>query len=259
MGKNSGIQWTDHTFNPWWGCTRVSPGCDHCYAATLAARVAPGVDYWGPEFRRREFGAKHWEEPRTWNAHAARFNRRDRVFCASMADVFDNQAPAGVRDRLWTLIRETPQLDWLLLTKRAGNIASMLPADWSKDQPGYANVWLGISVVNQAEADRDIPKLVAVPARMRFLSCEPMLGPINLWPHLKEGGLHWVIIGGESGAHARAMPFAWAADIINACRSYGTPAFMKQLSQHDTRHYGEFDKFPINLRVREFPRMVDRT
>lgn len=173
MSANSKIEWTHHTFNPWWGCTKISPGCDHCYAERDAHRFGTG---WGTGAERRTFGDRHWNEPLKWDRKASDAAERHRVFCASMADVFDKDAPTGARERLWHLIEATPSLDWLLLTKRIGNAESMLPERWRNALP--RNVWLGITVVNQEEADRDIPKLLRVPAHVRFLSCEPLLDHI---------------------------------------------------------------------------------
>ncbi|MCI0671755.1 MAG: phage Gp37/Gp68 family protein, partial [Myxococcaceae bacterium] len=181
MGAETEISWTHSTFNPWWGCTRVSPGCDHCYAESFDRRV--GGAHWGKGVPRRTFGDKHWGEPLKWNAAAAKAGERRRVFCASMADVFDAEAPDGALERLWALIRATPALDWLLLTKRPGRIRHSLPADWGD---GYPNVWLGTTVEDQERAEQRIPVLLDVPARVHFLSCEPLLGPVDvsrfMWP-----------------------------------------------------------------------------
>jgi protein gp37 len=229
MGKETAIEWTDHSFNPWWGCAKVSPGCDHCYAEAWAKRTGTAV--WGVDAPRRAFGDKHWNEPLKWQRAAVAAGKRARVFCASMADVFDKNAPAGARDRLWALIRATPDLDWQLLTKRIGNVARMLPADWGN---GYANVWLGISVVNQDEADRDIPKLLATPANVRFLSCEPLLGPINFSkvPGFNRIGLSlygwWIISGGESGPKARPSHPDWHRSLRDQCAAAGVPFLFKQ-------------------------------
>ena len=172
MAENSKIEWTHHTFNPWIGCQKVGPGCDHCYAETWDARgLQQRETRWGHHADRTRTGAGNWSKPRAWNKAAAGLADRPRVFCASLADVFDNHASIMPEWRadLWALIRATPNLDWLLLTKRPGNIAKMLPPDWGD---GYANVWLGCTVVNQDEADRDIPKLLAVPAKVRFHLCD---------------------------------------------------------------------------------------
>lgn len=183
MSANSKIEWCDHTFNPWEGCQRVGPGCDNCYAETRNARFGGGQAVnWGPGAPRRRTSTSNWELPKRWNAQAEAFmnqhGRRQRVFCASLADVFDNQVPEAWRIDLFALIEETPHLDWLLLTKRIGNATAMVP--WSACSGPWDNVWIGATICNQAEADRDIPKLLAVPAAKRFLSMEPLLGAVDL-------------------------------------------------------------------------------
>lgn len=186
MAEQTAIEWCDATFNPWMGCTRVSPACDDCYAARSTPARTLGVT-WGPGEDRLRTSDANWKLPGQWNAKAAREGRRVRVFCASLADVFDNEVPVQWRRDLFDLIETTPNLDWLLLTKRVGN-ARRLYADAYLDsaRPWPSNVWLGATVVNQEEADRDIPKLLDVPARVRFLSIEPMLGAIDL-RHLNDG------------------------------------------------------------------------
>ena len=171
MAAETKIEWCDHTFNPVIGCQAVSPACDHCYAEAQVTRF--GGDF----AKRRRTSAAKWREPIRWNSLAAIRGIRPRVFCASLADAFDNQWEPQWRADLWALIAKTPQLDWLLLTKRPQNIAKMLPDGWGD---GWPNVWLGTTVENQAEADRRIPLLLAVPARVHFLSCEPLLGMVDL-------------------------------------------------------------------------------
>jgi protein gp37 len=200
---------------------------------------------------RREFGEKHWNDPRRWNKRAEKEGRRLRVFCASMADVFDKNAPSGAREKLWALIRETPALDWLLLTKRIGNAKSMLPADWGA---GYANAWLGASIVNQLEADRDIPKLEATAARVRFLSCEPLLAPVTLSRGGRFPAIDWVIVGGESGHSARPMEWSWAEALCQETVSAGAAFFFKQGSQATGHDFRNFEAFPSALQVRQWPR-----
>jgi protein gp37 len=243
------IEWCDYTFNPWWGCTKVSPACDHCYAEALAKRYGE-KNLWGVKAARRFFGLKHWAEPLKWDMKARKEGKRFRVFCASMADVFDNHPDVGqAREMLWELIKKTPRLDWLVLTKRIGNTVHMLPEDWGQ---GYPNVWLGISVVNQEEADRDIPKLIHTPAEVRFLSCEPLLGPIDFsfHPH----NIDWCIVGGESGSDARPMYAAWALDIHDFCALNQIAFFMKQGSQANWPTFKKFETFPPELQRREWPR-----
>ena len=178
MSENSKIEWTTHTFNPWVGCTKISPACDHCYAESWAKRS--GAVTWGSE--RKRTSVANWAMPLQWNRIAAETGTRPRVFCASLADVFDNQVPLEWRRDLFALIDNCRNLDWLLLTKRIGKAHDMLNTVtlgfW--EQSPWPHVWLGATVCNQEEADRDIPKLLATPARVRFLSAEPMLGPIDL-------------------------------------------------------------------------------
>ena len=172
MAEHSTIEWTDHTFNPWWGCTKVSPACDHCYAEVWAKRTGLGV--WGARAPRRFLSDVTWERPLHWNHAAARSGRRMRVFCASMADVFEwGHGLGAVRDRLWTLIERTPHLDWLVLTKRPHLVRRLAP--WTGRWPEH--VWLGTTAENQRFAAKRIPFLLDIPCRVRFLSCEPLLGP----------------------------------------------------------------------------------
>jgi protein gp37 len=192
MAENSAIEWCDHTFNPWQGCTKVSPGCDHCYAeARQDTRLH--VVKWGAGQERKRTGPHNWRTPLAWDRKHAEFfaqhGRRQRVFCASLADVFDNAVPAAWRTDLFDLIASTPNLDWLLLTKRIGNADAMMKAalvdlgngtrDLLPSWP-WSNVWLGATIVNQEEANRDIPRLLATPAAKHFLSIEPLLGPVDL-------------------------------------------------------------------------------
>lgn len=259
MAENSKIEWTDHTFNPWIGCTKVGPGCDNCYAENMMDHRFHRVQ-WGAGNTRMRTSPANWRMPISWNNRAAN-GSRSRVFCASLADVFDNEVPPWWRIELFDLIRNTANLDWLLLTKRIGNVERMLPPDWGLRSYGYDNVWLGITVVTQEEADRDIPKLLAVPARIRFLSCEPLVESIDLrapsafqqdrdaWLHL----LDWVIVGGESGANARPLHENWCLDIARQCAKARTAFFMKQGSQANWPHWKEFERWNDEIQVREFP------
>ena len=293
MSENTKIEWCDHTFNPWEGCTKVGPGCDNCYAEARNARFSGGQAInWGPGAPRRRTSAANWQLPLKWNRQfelrqaawdtfvlanpgmtdeqllAAGFRqpKRPRVFCASLADVFDNHANPQWRADLFALILKTPNLDWLLLTKRIGNVADMVEeaCDLHTVPQGYqslwaqgewpANVWLGATIVNQAEADRDIPKLLAVPATTRFLSMEPLLGPVTLRNSCigKQSTLHrlwgihpdddhfdalhpalrsridWVISGGESGPGARALHPDWERSLRDQCKNAGVPFNFKQ-------------------------------
>lgn len=280
MGDKTEISWADSTFNPWEGCQKVGPGCDHCYAETRNARFGGGqAPNWGPGAPRRRTSESNWRKPLQWQAKAAEFmakhGRRQRVFCASLADWLDNSVPVEWRRDLLRLVFQTPDLDWLLLTKRIGNIKGMLEdvirsieaqPDWSDHRDGQpdetlrnwladwlllgkapGNAWIGATITSQAEADRDIPKLLDVPARVRFLSMEPLLGPVDLrsidvsgeeeilplgatWLGREEYGprLDWVIVGGESGPGARPMHPDWARSLRDQCAAVGVPFLFKQ-------------------------------
>ncbi len=223
MAESTEIAWTDSTFNPWWGCTKIAPGCDNCYAAALDKRT--GGNHW-TDNNRRVLSEHNWIRPRSWQRKSAAFHaehgHRRRVFSGSMCDVFDNKAPAGQRDRLWELIRQTPDLDWQLLTKRPTNIKRYLPDDWAA---GYPNVWLGVTVENQEYGFPRIEALQKIPAKIRFLSCEPLLEELGA---MELSGISWVIVGGESGPLARVMRMSWAAMVQSECRWHGIPFFFKQ-------------------------------
>lgn len=227
MAKNSQIEWTHHTFNPWWGCSKVSLACDNCYAELWAKRM--GHQLWGGDSPRRFFSDSHWREPLVWNEEAQTEKTRPRVFCASMADVFERRTDLNEqRKRLWKLIGDTPRLDWLLLTKRPQNIASMAP--WAEDKWPH-NVWLGTTVENQKFAATRLPHLLKHRAAIRFLSCEPLLGPIDLSPWLTQKGLQkidWIIAGGESGPGARPMHPDWASQLLTQCQRHGIAFHFKQ-------------------------------
>ncbi|NKC10993.1 MAG: DUF5131 family protein [Gammaproteobacteria bacterium] len=213
--ERSRIEWTDHTFNPWWGCTRVSPGCDNCYAQALDKRV--GGQHWGPRARMRLMSAQYWKQPRKWAKKGAA-----RVFCASMADVFDKRAPATERVKLWALIRETPELEWLLLTKRPQNMSRFLPCDWP-----LGNVRLGVTTENMEEVERRAPVLLKLPHRLApFVSAEPLLESLDLSGYL--GDVGWVIAGGESGPRFRTVQAGWLLSLRDQCLDAGVPFFFKQ-------------------------------
>lgn len=229
MAKNSRIEWTHHTFNPWWGCAKVSPACKHCYAETWAKRV--GQDLWGARSTRRFFGPSHWKEPLKWNAEAERHGVRERVFCASMADVFEGRSELALwREKLWALIEETPALDWLLLTKRPEHIGEFAP--WSEWPP---NVWLGTTAETDKWAGQRISELVKHRATVRFISAEPLLGSVDLTPWLQVGALDWVIAGGESGPRARPTKPVWVRDLRDQCERFGVAFHFKQWG-HWTPH-----------------------
>jgi protein gp37 len=224
VAQHSKIEWTDHTFNPWTGCTNVSPGCDHCYAEVWSKRS--GQVKWGNHPRKRTT-ADYWKAPPLWNERHLIFHkahgRRQRVFCASLADVFDNQVPPQWRADLFALVRRCHHLDWLLLTKRPQNIAKMLPSDWAD---GYSNVWLGMTAEDQLRFDQRWLHLAAVPAVVRFVSYEPAIGSLRV--HKGDVVPDWLIIGGESGHHARPMSERWVMTALNDCRRMGIAPFFKQ-------------------------------
>lgn len=264
--ENTKIAWTHHTFNPWTGCTKVGPGCDHCYAKTLDGRhLRSAIDHWGPGAPREVARETIWREPSKWDRKAAAIGTRARVFCASMADVFDKEAPQAARQRLWDLIRSTRNLDWLILTKRPENIQKYLPRDWGS--AGYPNVWLGTSCEDRKHGFPRVDALRAIPARIRFVSCEPLLEDIS---NIDLSNIHWLITGGESGPKARAFDVVWARALRDLCTENDVRFFMKQLGARPLAcgtplkvyktadgkrdmNGKSIDGFPVDLRIREFP------
>lgn len=362
MAENSKIQWTTHTFNAWRGCTKISEGCTNCYADTLSKRNPGTLGIWGPKGTRVVASEAMWREPIKWdlwakegvcpNCHGKSTRQtpgrcracdgsgnvgpyRARVFCASLADVFEDWQGAmvdsdgnrgiiwpdggeawtpakrepdegdeyrwltmnDVRARLFGLIDDTPNLDWLLLTKRPENIQRMMPQmlctrcfggpcdpNCPEKNRVRPNVWLGTSVENQETADERIPHLLGVQAAVRFLSVEPLLGPIDLSPSLTrcecgagfvrganghtpacatyQPGIDWVIIGGESGHGARPCWVEWVRSIVAQCQAAGVAVFVKQLGRHpvdmefafaDSKG-GDIAEWPADLQIREMPR-----
>lgn len=221
MASITNIAWTDHTHNEWWGCSApAGAGCDNCYAAMLDRRT--GGKHFGIGTTPRLTKEQNRNKPYRWDREAAAAGRREKVFCGSMMDFFDLKAPDGARDELWRKIRATTKLDWQLLTKRPANIPRMLPADWGD---GWPNVWLGVTVENRRSGLRRLNQLRSIPAKIRFLSIEPLLedlGDIDLT------GIQWVIIGGESGSGYRRMERQWADRVLAQCREQGVSAFFKQ-------------------------------
>lgn len=243
MSEQTGIQWTDHTFNPWWGCEKVSPACDHCYAESLANRYGHGV--WGHETPRRFFGDKHWQEPCRWNRVATDAGVRRRVFCASMADVFEDRADVeAARERLFGVMEATPMLDWQLLTKRPANIARLIPSDWLECWP--SNVWVGTSAETQDWLDIRAHWMRQLRPRVLFISYEPALGPIAV-----PSWAQWVIAGGESGSGYRPMKPEWVRSVRDQCVEQGIPFFFKQWGGFHPKANGavldgrEWKEFPV--------------
>lgn len=241
MGENSKIEWTRHTFNPWVGCAKVSAGCKNCYAETLMDQRYGRVK-WGVNGTRSRTAPANWRKPLQWDKAAKAAGERHRVFCASLADVFEDRPDlVEWRTDLFKLIDATPNLDWLLLTKRPENIERM----WREvngrgwlDDPRQ-NVWLGTSVEDQEAADLRIPHLLksAHLARFTFLSMEPLLGPVDLSKHWTPPpatmdeywhDVDWVIVGGESGHGARPMHWQWARSLRDQCEAHGVPFLFKQ-------------------------------
>lgn len=257
MAKNTKIEWAHHTFNPWIGCTKVGPGCDNCYAESDFDKRRHVVQ-WGPNQPRKRTAPSTWAQPLRWNKMAEAEGTRYRVFCGSLCDWADNEVDPQWRTELFELIRSTPNLDWLLLTKRISNAAAMIDAALLNTDIGYSvpfaawpwpNVWIGATITSQAEADREIPKLLAVPAAKRFLSLEPLLGPVDLVKAkavrsmcktcasgqsqgciIGQPGpfVDWVIVGGESGPNARPMHPDWARSLRDQCQAAGVPFLFKQ-------------------------------
>lgn len=216
MAEQTEISWADATFNPWIGCTKVSPACDHCYAARDNERRG-WIDGWGAGVPRRR--TKTWGDPLRWNRKAAQTGYRPRVFCASLADVFDNEVDDTWRTDLWQLIRETTNLRWMLVTKRIGNVAKMVPNDWPMPHVGLIS-----TIVTQAEWNRDWPKLERTPAAWRGISAEPLLGPINIGDARPD----WIITGGESGPSHRTTDAGWVRSIRDQCAKNGVAFHHKQ-------------------------------
>lgn len=269
MAETTAIAWCDHTRNFWEGCAEVSPGCDACYAKARDLRFHRGA-HWGPNAPRLPHLESAARDLRRWNRQAAAAGVRRRVFINSLSDFFDNAAPQEWRDVAIAVMAQCPALDFLILTKRIGNAGPMWPL------PYYLldNVWLGATVVNQEEADRDLPKLLRTPAAIRFVSYEPALGPVVfdrfLRYHPNIPAVDWIIVGGESaqvGHQPRIFPVSWARHVIEQCHGTGTKVFVKQLGSNpligaldgftkDAIAGGKWDepaRWPDWLRVQEFP------
>lgn len=248
MGKVTKIAWADSSWNPWIGCTKVSPGCDHCYAESQDHRW--GHDSWGKGKPRRLTSDSNWKKPLQWNREAEKAGVKHKVFCGSLCDVMDDEAPEGARERLWSLIDHTPYLIWQLLTKRPHRYERYLPHDFVHD-----NVWIGTTCENQEFYDVRWP-LIAVLRQDRgfpaWISYEPAIGPLTMdASHSGLGLPDWIICGGESGAGFRPMEQKWAEDIKQECEKYGVAFFMKQMSARipdEGKHL-----IPAHLIANQFP------
>ena len=244
-----------YSFNPWWGCQEVSEGCAACYARSFSKRVGYEgrlLPIWGgTDTDRRFFGDKHWAEPLKWERIAVRDGVQRKVFCSSMADVFEDRADLEEhRQRLWSLIIRTPHLIWLLLTKRPENVMRLAP--WETVWP--ENVWLGVTAENRRRAEERIPVLCEIPARIRFVSYEPALELVSFKPWLHK--ISWVIVGGESGGRARPFDPAWADNVVGECRGALRAPFVKQLGSRAALkhpHGADPAEWPRYLRVQEWP------
>lgn len=263
MGEQTKIEWCDMTFNPWIGCTKLSPGCQNCYALDLMETRYRKVK-WGPQGTRLRTSETYWKQPYKWNKQAKKQGTRFRVFCASLADMFeDREELIDWRRDLLILMENTPYLDWLLLTKRPENVMSMIEQasgthnahTWFEGMG--RRVWMGTSVEDQKNADERIPELLKIPARIRFLSAEPLLGPIYLahaWLYDYVTGrrdhafIDWVIVGGESGPKARPMHPDWARSLRDQCKG-NIPFHFKQhgewISKLDIGHLTKEDGWKI--------------
>jgi protein gp37 len=240
-----GIRLPGFTFNPWIGCTPVSSGCIHCYAMQQN-RHYHWVKGWGEGLPRRRTSQANWRKPYKWAKEAAAQGVTRKVFCASLADVFDREVDV--------IELMTGGLEWLILTKRIENAERMLPPHWLADPPDY--VRLGVTAEDQFNADRRIPELLQVWGGKNFVSCEPLLGPVYLRKYFKYKGLipkvDWVIAGGESGPGCRPMHCTWVRSLRSECRSAGLPFFFKQLGGFPDKRDDPSD-WPADLRQQEFP------
>jgi protein gp37 len=243
MGEFTKIQWCDCTFNPWLGCQKVSAGCLRCYAEHFLDHRFHRVE-WGPHGERKKTSPATWHTPIRWNARALAEGIRRRVFCASLSDWLDNKVPQAWRSELCALIKITPALDWLLLTKRPENFRKLVPA-W-RDFGCPDNVWFGSTGENQRNFDHRWPINAQVKARVRFISYEPAIGPLRL---PRDGPLpDWIICGGETGDGARMMRHMWARRLRDECRERGVAFFLKQMTARA--------EIPADLMVREFPTLA---
>lgn len=302
MSENTKIEWCDHSWSPWRGCTKVSAGCANCYAETLSKRNPAVLGQWGKGKPR--VLAKNWRDPVKWDRAAAlreaflEGQGGNKVF-PSLCDWLDDEVPVEWLARFLKLIHDTPNLTWLLLTKRPelfcarvleaakhfDNVGDRNSWLWLRrwtwtDEPGGrippCNVWIGTSVEDQPTADRRIPELLKIPAAGRFLSLEPLLGPVELRGLCANGlpaSMDWLIIGGESGHGARPCNIHWIRSLVTQGNAAGVPTFVKQLGacvsgqmvhpanegygvlgvRLDHPKGGDPSEWPDDLRVREFP------
>ena len=288
------ISYVQYSFSPWEGCTKVSDGCKNCFAFARDKRhLTEHVDHWGPGAPRRRTSAAYWRQPLKWNRDAVGISKdpaamqelvgRPRVLCPTLGDWLDPEVPIEWLADLLDLIRRTPNLSWLLLTKRPELFEERILDIWSNTEGALegkadwifewatqncppSNVWVGASVENQEMADKRIPELLAIPAAKRWLSVEPMLGPvdIHLFSHMgdprqinpnylrSECKISWVVCGGESGPGCRPMDPAWMRSLKDQCAAAGVPFWAKQLGGHPNPRHALAD-LPADLRTRQLP------
>ncbi len=261
MGRRTGLSFSDASWSPVWGCSKVGPGCQHCISEDTSRRL--GFDVWGPAAIYREMGPRYWRDPVNWNRLSGERGERRRVLCSSMSDVFDPLWPAPVRPRLWQLIKATPNIDWILSTMRIGNAAEMLPADWGA---GYPNVWMMATICNQAEADRDLPVLFSIPAKVYAVHYGPALGAVDWRPWIYK--LDWIVGSGESRhGGCRECKLEWLERTAEQCRTAGVAYFNKQIGSMPTYRDEPYSipprsrsddpaEWPEALRVRQFPKSM---
>lgn len=258
MAGETSIAWTDATFNPWIGCTKVSPGCDNCYAEAQDHRW--GHDRWGKGKERTTTSESYWKQPLKWDHDAYEAGKIAKVFCGSLCDVMDEEAPVGQRERLWALVDQTPNLLWQLLTKRPHHYRKMLPVTGFR----HDNVILGTTTESQAHYNARIDELVlsaeclTFANKLRsgferkrvktFVSYEPAIGPLSFRSNYKPD---WLIFGGETGDGRRQMETKWAEDIKAECEEFDVAFFMKQMSAF--RPATAANLIPAHLLVRQFP------
>lgn len=261
MGETTNIGWTDKTHNEWIGCQVVTEAeCGDCYAKRWAIRH--GMDVWGGLYDSDRHLTKTHDNPRRWNREAEVLAIRYKVFCASLSDVFEpHPQVAEARLRLWTLIEETPFLDWQILTKRPKFIRTLVPQSWLQTWPG--NVWIGTSVGTQAAAEKRIPYVLELDAPVIFLSCEPLVAYIRLATYFAQRKINWLICGGYSGTQDRPMQLSWARSLRDECQQHDIAFFMKQLGSVYAREHGlqnskgeDVTEFPEDLQIQEFPRIA---
>jgi protein gp37 len=261
MAETTGISWAQSTFNIVWGCEEIphDPCCTHCYARDFSKRL--GMDLWGKTKPRKEMSEHYWNDPVRWNRKAEAEGRRHRVFCSSMADVFEDHPDlVAARERLWKVIAVTPALDWMLLTKRPENMNRFAPQEWASGWP--SNVWAGTTVGTQEWAQKRCPILREVPARVRWLSVEPLFEALDLGPWMD--WISWVIVGGESGRRgARIMEPEWVTSLIRQCGDHKVPFFFKQKGTVLSRRMGckaekgdDPAEWPEEFKIQEFPKVA---